>query len=617
MELLPLKSLVFSKSSNVRKTDIDKGLEELIASIRVHGLLQNLTVVAINDKFEVIAGQRRLRAIKFLAKNSEWPADRLIPCEAVNKEQAEEISLAENVVREPMHPADQYEAYVKLVDNGMTVGEIASHFGVAESHVSKLLKLGRVSPKLLKLYRKEEMSLEVLMAFAVSDDIAKQEEVYQRFKDSWQIGQPRYIREALTETMLPSNHKFVQFVGIETYEKAGGTLRRDLFSEHDSSYLENADLVMQLMNEKLVSHAEELQQIWRWVEIQPELDYSEKNKYDRIYAHSLGEVPEALTDQQTQLAEQLAQSNNDEEVACLEKELKAVTEKIASYHGFTTEEYAIAGCIITISYRGELELHKGLIHPEDKKALKKTADTNGSTVSAPTSQYSQALTEKLKNYRLQVIRQHLAQDYKTAFDAALYQMCVHHFKNGYYGKNWLTVRAEKYYLPAGLTTEDDTSAALYQQEEKLHESLPLEWLNLSNETERFQAFCGLDIAQKHALFAACIAQTLQPQLSNETNGARLFEVIATRLGISIEKHWRPTASSFLNHITKQQLIDLGRGIFGEEWAKSYAKPPKTEVVNFLHDAFSNPHQSKFTEEQQAKLLAWLPEGLECRLNYKT
>ena len=102
MQSIPLKKLTISKKYNVRKTDSDKGLEELIASIKAHGLLENLVVISSdNDNFEVVAGGRRLRALNMLHENRELN-DNGIQCEVVDASNAEEISLAENMVRTPI-----------------------------------------------------------------------------------------------------------------------------------------------------------------------------------------------------------------------------------------------------------------------------------------------------------------------------------------------------------------------------------------------------------------------------------------------------------------------------------------------------------------------------------
>lgn len=110
---------------NVRKTHSDKAISELAASIAAHGLLQSLVVRKDRrGKFAVIAGRRRLLALKSLADNGDIPASSPIACTLLEHEaDATEIGLAENVVREAMHPADEYEAFRSLVDGGSRVQE--------------------------------------------------------------------------------------------------------------------------------------------------------------------------------------------------------------------------------------------------------------------------------------------------------------------------------------------------------------------------------------------------------------------------------------------------------------------------------------------------------------
>ena len=116
---IPLSKLVPS-TANVRRTGRSSNIGELAASIEAHGLLQNLTVRPVPngrkkpETFEVVAGGRRLAALKTLGKKKTLPAHSPIPCHVLEEANAEEISLAENVLQCPMHPADQYEAFAKL-----------------------------------------------------------------------------------------------------------------------------------------------------------------------------------------------------------------------------------------------------------------------------------------------------------------------------------------------------------------------------------------------------------------------------------------------------------------------------------------------------------------------
>src|SRR5688572_9731068 len=87
---------------NVRKTG-GASIDDLVASIEAHGLLQNLQVRAAGKKFEVVAGGRRLAALNLLVKKKKLPKGFEVPCRVLNDgEDATEISLAENVIRQAM-----------------------------------------------------------------------------------------------------------------------------------------------------------------------------------------------------------------------------------------------------------------------------------------------------------------------------------------------------------------------------------------------------------------------------------------------------------------------------------------------------------------------------------
>jgi ParB family chromosome partitioning protein len=126
-----------SPRHNVRRTGRENGIEELAASIAAHGLLQSLSVRPVLDgegaetgRYEVVGGGRRLAALKLLAKRKQISKTAPVPCLIADGE-GEELSLAENVVRENLHPADQFEAFKRLADeHGFGAEEIAARFGV-------------------------------------------------------------------------------------------------------------------------------------------------------------------------------------------------------------------------------------------------------------------------------------------------------------------------------------------------------------------------------------------------------------------------------------------------------------------------------------------------------
>ena len=107
--LIPLSRLRPS-SRNVRQSG-GTAIPELAASIARVGLLQNLTVITSPDGqwFEVVAGRRRLAALKLLVKRRKLAKDHEVYCLRVQDDAARTVSLTENVQREAMHPADQFE----------------------------------------------------------------------------------------------------------------------------------------------------------------------------------------------------------------------------------------------------------------------------------------------------------------------------------------------------------------------------------------------------------------------------------------------------------------------------------------------------------------------------
>src|SRR5271167_3828359 len=190
---------------NARRTNGTKASEEMKASLLAHGLMQNLVVTADGEgRFRVIAGGRRLAALRELQQEGKLPGNHAVACQVVTDEHALEMSLAENTVRLAMHPADEFEAFAALIDKGETAAEVARRFGIEESLVLKRMKLARVAPQLLKEYRSDGMTLECLMAFTVTDDHRRQLKLFKSLPD-WQKEDPDAIRSALTNKMIEAS----------------------------------------------------------------------------------------------------------------------------------------------------------------------------------------------------------------------------------------------------------------------------------------------------------------------------------------------------------------------------------------------------------------------------
>lgn len=223
---IPFNRLVLSQS-NVRRVKAGMSIEDLAASIARRGLIQSISVVPILDAdgrdtglFEVPAGGRRFRALELLIRQKRLSRTTPIPCIVRERDATilvEEISLAENIERAPLHPLDQYRAFEEMRAKGRSDEDIAAAFFVPVQVVKQRLRLASVSPVLLDLYADDRLTLDQLMAFSVSDDHARQEQVWEAIKDAWSK-EPYQIRRMLTETTVRASDKRAVFIGTEAYQ---------------------------------------------------------------------------------------------------------------------------------------------------------------------------------------------------------------------------------------------------------------------------------------------------------------------------------------------------------------------------------------------------------------
>jgi ParB family chromosome partitioning protein len=101
-------------------------------------------------KFGVVIGGTRLDTLNLLLKRKKIAADYAVRCQVrpADDPALREISFAENVIRENMHPADEFVAFKTLADNGQGPETISARFGVTHTIVRPRLKLAVVNPSL-------------------------------------------------------------------------------------------------------------------------------------------------------------------------------------------------------------------------------------------------------------------------------------------------------------------------------------------------------------------------------------------------------------------------------------------------------------------------------------
>ncbi len=604
---IPLKDLDISPL-NVRKTPPTAAEQaELAASIFAHGLLENLVVRPTEDgRHEVLAGGRRLMALQSLARDGELDTDHPVAC-LVHDGDPQEVSLAENIVRLSMHALDQFEAFAALADQGLSVAEIANRFGNTETLVRQRLRLGRVASEIREAYRNEDINLDTLMAFAVTEDQGQQMAVWNDISGGYVHA--HHVRRLLTDEKIAANSKFVQFIGMEAYEAEGGTTTRDLFSEgKGATYLDNRALVMDLVQKKLAEAGQELQarEGWKWSQVSPDMPYEAAQECQNVYPQNIGPTSEQeaeLKRLQDGIELYEAMDNEDglspedeEKVVELEAKYEALENSLKAYD---PEDLARAGCMISVNHDGTLQVRRGLVLPEDQQA-------DPDAPAKETAKYSAKLLEDLGNTRLEIAQKHLAQDFDCAFDMMLFTIAHATLKVGYMSGKPLDINFQTT-LPYNWSERFDTTGA------ELSKEIDISWLELAP-VPGFKALSAMSMEDKQSLFAHCTALTMQGRLGG-IGGNDLHEIIGRRLNIDTAAHWRPNAENFFERVTKPRALEIAADVLGEKWAKNHSGEKKGVLADALEANFNGNRSPGVTPEQAAVAVRWLPEGMAYPVNH--
>src|SRR5271156_1461154 len=384
---IPFNKLVLSQS-NVRRVKAGVSIEELAEYISRRTLLQSLSVRPVLDAegqetgmFEIPAGGRRFRALELLVKQKRLSKTAPGPCIVREGGIAEEDSLAENVQRVALHPLDQFRAFQSLRDKGLGEEEIAARFFVASSVVKQRLRLAAVSGKLLDVYAEDGMTLEQLMAFTVTNDHARQEQVWEGLSRSHNR-EAYFIRRQLTEGAVRVADRRAQFVGAEAYEAAGGMILRDLFEHDDGGWLQDPALLDRLVIEKLQAEAETLRtEGWKWIAVACDFPYGHTAGLRRLTGETVELTDEedasltALKAEHEGLEAQYAEADElpdevDQRLGEIETAIAALEDRPVRYD---PAAIARAGGFVSLDSAGALRIERGFVRPEDEAPVEPVA----------------------------------------------------------------------------------------------------------------------------------------------------------------------------------------------------------------------------------------------------
>ncbi|QKC98384.1 ParB/RepB/Spo0J family partition protein [Mesorhizobium sp. NZP2298] len=618
---IPLNKLKKSPR-NARKTPHSEAIiEAYAASIAAKGMLQNPVVEPeVDDEgaetgfYFVTIGEGRRLAQLLRVKRKQIKKTEPIRCVIDTVNDPHEISLDENITREAMHPADQFEAFRDLHEKkGWGAEEIAARFGITAHVVRQRLRLGAVSPKLMQVYRDGELSLDQLMAFAITDDHARQEQVFESLTYN---REPYIIRRELTRTHVAANDRRAVFIGAEAYMEAGGAILRDLFTEDRGGFYEDAGLLDRLVIEKLQGIAEAVRQAegWKWADVH--IDFPHANGLRRTYPQPVGLSAEdkaayATTSEEfNRLTEEWDSAEElpddvDQRFGRLEAEIERID---AQRHAFDPDIVSRGGVFVVLSHDGAARIERGFIRAADEQARPEAEtrpdgedyavnddgeiieDGSGSDSDGGSDEegeddgkpLSDLLIRDLTAHRTLGLRLALGEQPDIALVAVTHTLAAQTFYQGAEA-HCLEIRPTSVYLAGHADGIEDTAAgkALADRHAEWAADMPRDVVDL------WGFIASLDHASVMALFAHCASLTVNAVKQPWERKPRAHETanrLATAVNLDMTAHWSPTVRTYLGRITKAHILEAAREAASEEAADRLSdlkKQPMAEAAEQL------------------------------------
>ena len=625
---IPFNKLVLSQS-NVRRIKAGVSIEALAEDIAHRTLLQSLNVRPVLDAkgeetgmFEVPAGGRRFRALELLVKQKRMAKTQPVPCVVRTDGLAEEDSLAENSQREALHPLDQFRAFQTLRAKGLGEEEIAARFFVSPASVKQRLKLAAVSEKLLDVYAEDGMTLEQLMAFTVTNDHARQEQVWESLARSHNK-EPYFIRRQLTEGAVGAGDRRAQFVGIAAYEAAGGIVLRDLFQDDKGGWFQDPALLDRLANEKLQAKAEALRpEGWKWIAVALDFPYGHTHGLRRLTGATVALTEEeraaweALRAEHDALEQEYADADElpdevDARLGEIEAALAALDNRPVTYD---PAEIARAGVFVSIGVEGALRIERGYVRREDETPVEPVeggaeagtdpvagADpaaagphgsqrTAVSVVGDPASEpqgdaeeddglkpLSERLVIELTAHRTLALRDALANDPGVAFTAVLHALCLGAFYRMAFGTCLeISAKSASFSVQAPGLADSASAQAIEARHQHWIAQLP------AREDDLWDALVGFDADRRAALLAHCASLSVNAAYEPWNRSSRRIDhadTLARAVNLDMAAAgWSATVENYLGRVPKARILEAVREAKGEPAVQLIDHLKKTDMA---------------------------------------
>ena len=582
--VVPLNRLKASPK-NARKVPHSAAtIEAFAASIKAKGVLQP-PVVEIERRedgtatgnYLVTIGEGRRLGLRLLAKRKQIKRTHPVKVIVDVENDAHEISLDENVTREAMHPADQFEAFKRLADEkGYGPEEIGARFGVTATVVRQRLRLGAAAPELMAAYREGTLALDQLMAFCVSPDQDRQRQVFE------QLGEYRpvhAIRRAMTEAKVRADDRRAVFVGVEAYAAEGGGVLRDLFTEDGDGWLEDPALLDRMVADKLTGLADEARERegWKWAEAA--FEYAEVSALGRVYPVAVVRS-EADAAQIAALSEEYdalvsgsdAQDTLPPEVDARLEEIDKALQAFGPDFDYAPETKARAGVMVLLGHDGLARLERGLVRAEDAveerrpdpdapESVSDARERDGEPPSAPEPEADEGLAPLLERlvidltaHRTMGLRDAVQADANIALTVVVHALALQVFYPAWGTWTPLQMRLSVTGLERLAPGVSDSPAGrrVAHRLEAWGARLPEEARDL------WGVLTILPPSELLDLMACCAGVGLyavRDPHDRKPDALAHAETLATVTGLDMTGTWTATASSYFSRVSKARVLE--------------------------------------------------------------
>ena len=605
---VPLNKLKKSPRNARRMPHAEADIEALAASIAVKGVLQAPVVEPETDDagtatgfYLVSIGEGRRLALALLAKRKAIKKAEPVRCVVDLTNDPHEISLDENVTRTGMHPADQFEAFRRLSEErGFGAEEIGARFGVSAQVVRQRLRLGAVSPMLMALYRASGLTLDQMMAYAVSEDHARQEQVLEQLGPD----RPAYlIRRTMTETKVTATDRRAIFVGAEAYGEAGGTILRDLFTEDGGGWFEDPALLDRLVAEKLAGIGQDVRdkEGWKWAEAH--IDYPRALGLARVYPHPVersedetAKIDALSEDYDALVSEWDAVEELPPEVEARFAEIDAALEAFGNGTAFDPEEIARGGVFVILGQDGVARVERGLVRPEDAPVVEPEAesghedgggagsDDDGGSVEAEEADedggapLSERLVLDLTAHRTLALRDALGANPTVALSAVVHGLALFAFYPPYDRASCLEIKGVTAYLDGHAPGIEDTRAGRSIAER--HERWAVRLPKAADDLWTFvQELAATDLLDLLAHCASLTVNAVRAPFDRKPGAWAHADRLAQAVDLDMTGYWSPTVASYLGRVTKARIGEAVREAVSDETAERISGMKKPDMAS--------------------------------------